>query len=57
MDTDPAPDRQVLETNRPRSHYIPTLRTKRKPVLEFLTIYGGQEPSRNRVVVPAHQAT
>jgi hypothetical protein len=26
------------------------------PVLEFGTIYGGLEPSRNRVVVPARQA-
>ncbi len=28
-----------------------------KPVLDFLTIYGGKEPSRNRIVVPARQAT
>jgi hypothetical protein len=27
------------------------------PVLEILTIYSGSEPSRNRVVVPARQAT
>jgi hypothetical protein len=26
-------------------------------VLEFLTIYGGWSPSRNRVVVPARKAT
>ncbi len=26
-------------------------------VLGFITIYGGQEPRRNRVVVPARQAT
>jgi hypothetical protein len=26
-------------------------------VLEFLTIHGGKEPCRNKVVVPARQAT
>ncbi len=28
-----------------------------RPLLEFLTIFGGLEPSRNRVVVPVHHAT
>jgi hypothetical protein len=27
------------------------------PALDFLTIYGSKEPSRNRIVVPARQAT
>ncbi len=30
---------------------------RKRPVLEFLTIFGGGKPSRNRVVVPARQAT
>jgi hypothetical protein len=29
----------------------------RADVLELYTVYGGLEPSMNRVVVPAHQAT
>ncbi len=45
------------EDNIAVNHAGTTLRVFQNKCGNFRTIYGGEEPSRNRVVVPAPQAT